>query len=400
MEWLVDSSDEILVIRADEVGPSEQPGDVTPLKTLKYRQIRSESEALSDAWFRIQKDVNGAMRLQFRNSSDSPPWRNASCRGDRSSEWLVFIRNSGQQRSVVKGINLTKPTETSWTSAITSDGRILKSKDQILKHVRNRIRLGRKLPKGCQREHIDHWMSAATHRPGSLGPRMWWENVRKESGFLSAERIAEVRGGFALPVQIEYWDQPADGDLDEDLHLTFLIVPADGNSRQRLMEAIRNADFPDFHRLVALLNFPGAETDQILESVAGRRAGEYRVASRFIEYFRYVKDQESPFDERLLGKWRLAGINETVHLDFKEDLSCTIDVQLTGATGNNRQNASIDGKGRWAVRDGKLWIARTHIRKDGKWRTGRRQFFPAKKIITLSQHAVNLEGGPPMRREE
>lgn len=361
VEWLVDSSDEIVFIQAREVETSEQTRSVSIVRTLKGQttsaQTPQELPKPDEQPFRLEKDLKGVLRLQFR-SNDPSLWRNAGWKGGRSSEWLLFIRTNGAKRWVVKGINLTKPTETSRTSAITADGIVLKQKDQILKHVENRINQQHKLPIGCQRKFIDNWKSSHTHHTSQAGPQWWFEDLRRKEVRLSDELVAQVLGGFAVPIAIEYWDEPGVGDADEDLHLTFAIVPADSRSKAKLMQSIKTSStLPPFHVLVALLNYPGKETESILQKVASDHRGSTLLANRLLEYLRYTKNPASPLDEQLLGKWRLEGRNETVYLNFQSDHLCSIDVRPTEVTRNNEYYLPIDGKGRWAVHEGKLWIA-------------------------------------------
>jgi hypothetical protein len=304
---------------------------------------------------------------------------------------LLFIRTDGVKRWLVKGINVTRPTEHSFTAAITAEGVVLKSKEQILRHVKNRIGQHRQLPADSQRKTIDNWTS---HR---MGAENWFENNRHEEVLLSKESVAQISGGFAVPVVIEYWDEPDVGDADEDLHLGFVIVPADNGYKAKLMQSIDK--FPSAHELVALLNYPGKESESILREVAVARRGSSLLANRLLEYLRYRRNPASTLDKKLLGKWTLEGGNESVKLNLRPDHSCSIDVRPTERTRKNELYLPIDGKGHWAINDGTLWIARTHVMRNGKWQMGSRQFFAPKRILSIGPDEVRLENGPPMKRQ-
>lgn len=401
VEWLVDSSDEIIFIQAQEIETTEQSAGVSVERVLKSQTPSAQKRPNADDQpFRLRKDLKGELRLQIKKH-DPTRWQNAGWKGGRTSEWLLFIRNDGVERWVVKGINLTYPTETSRTAAITADGNILKQKQKILTHVENRIKQQRKVPDGCVRKFIDNWKSHHTHHLDHAGPKWWFEDLRLRNVRLTNEVVAQVLGGFSVPVAIEYWDDPEAEDVDEDLHVTFVIVPADSDGKERLLKSIASSTSSlAFHQLVALLNYPGEETDAILEKNANSPRGSSHVAHQLLEYLRYARAPGSPWDNRLLGRWRLEGGNETVHLNFKSDHSCSIDVRPTQSTRNNKFYRPVDGKGHWAVHAGKLWISRTHIAEDGRWRKGTRQFFPPKRIVSVHSNEVKLQNGPLMKRDQ
>lgn len=146
------------------------------------------------------------------------------------------------------------------------------------------------------------------------------------------------------------------------------------------------------------MNYPGKEAERILERVIESRSASDVTASRVWYYLQYRLAPEHALDKHLIGRWDILGRNERVELEFHKDHTCVVNRRPTEATRHLSAYQPVDGRGFWAIRDGKLWIGRNQIQEDGKWILARREFFPPKKMLKIERDSVTLEGGPPMKR--
>ena len=86
------------------------------------------------------------------------------------------------------------------------------------------------------------------------------------------------------------------------------------------------------------------------------------------------------------------------HREFRQDHTCVVNTRPTKVTSHLPGYRPVEGKGYWAIRDGKLWIGRSHIQRNGKWSPARREFFAPKRMLNIARDYIKLEGGPPMKR--
>lgn len=300
------------------------------------------------------------------------------------------MRTDGQTWRLAYAINLTRPRETSSTAAFTPTGDALKTKEEILAAVSARIKLNRPLPVTCDRELVEQ----RQHRQFED----WYEATRRGGWYLSTPQVAPILGGFNIYMSNQYWDNPDEGDCDEDLHLGGVLVPAEPQYAQELFQRVEAEKHPSDRDLLALLNYPGKEAERILEKTIETGTTSGLTASRVLYYLRYRLAPQHPLDEKLIGRWNIRGRSERVELEFHEDHTCVINTRLTEVTRDSPFYRPVDGRGFWAIRDGKLWIGRNEIQEDGKWRLARREFFPPKKMLKIERDSITLEGGPPMKR--
>jgi len=390
LEWAIDSSDEIFLADLTVENPPEGPYNLVPRKALKGNiPVKAMADAISEdgrpnverprvRWIIGRGD---AVNVAFRTGSDRLSGSSGEAR--HGDEWLLFVRQEPDEPLyLVRAINLMRPRETSATSAITADGKPLKTKQEVMDAVTARLALGRRLPPECRREMIDRW-----DKPD--GGIASWSTGREGDWFLRPSDVAMMRGGFTIGVGCDYWDDPEAGDVDEDLLLTHLVVSADAAHFELLAERVRKMDHPADTDIFALLNYPGPQTEELLQSKIHSHS-----ARRAWLFLRYGENLTDPLNQQLVGPWRLLGRRERVELDLRADQTCEVDVIET--TGARRQR--LEGEGYWAVKDGKLWLSRSRIQVNDKWREARREFFEPKKILATTGDAVTLEDGPPMVR--
>lgn len=404
LEWLVDSSDEVYLVGivADPAAPADLT--VRAEKALKSGSSASGLDAATrpndravDEWL---TPANKERSIQFLRES-SGHWKIPS-NAKAGDQWLLFVRSAkAGPPSIVRVVNLTRPREHSWTAAITGSGVPLTGRRSILDAVERRIGLKRRLPAGCNRELIDRcaddpraivkWMHES---PGGVRP-------------LDPRKVEAVLGGFAVPINCGYWDGPTgDGDADEDLLLLQAVVPADPEYLGVLLEHVTRKEPGNSLQtglLYALLNYPGEKTETVLEKIGSdpsyRRSFAVRHVRSCLKYrdgltdlSKYREGLTDPLNRALVGRWRLEGSSELIELTLEADNTCTINV--------TRRSTSVTdyGKGHWAVREGRLWILRTHLKRQDRWVEHIRAFFKPKLIKKVTSTDVVLEGGPPMKR--
>jgi hypothetical protein len=210
--------------------------------------------------------------------------------------------------------------------------------------------------------------------------------------------VAAILGGFHIPISNLYWDDPEEGDQDEDLLLISILVPADKQYARELFQRVDGEKYPSDQDLLAMLNYPGREAERILEKVAGSEFSNALTASRVLNYLQYRRAPDHPLDAKLIGRWEILGRNERIELELSKDHTCVVNTRPTEVTRRLAGYQPVDGRGYWAIRDGKLWIGRNQVQRDGKWTPNRREFFPPKTMLRIEPNAITLDGGPPMKR--
>lgn len=392
LDWLVDSSDEIVIVQSErQVADRLQ---ATIRETLRQRvTVKELVKATADeeqALFRIEENDDGVDELRFRMRRTNY-WLAPGRKSHLPSEWLLFLRTDGKNWHIFRKVNLTWTRELSSTAAIIPSGEALKTKAEILEATKARLKLARKLPPGCNRELIE-----GNHR--DLGD--WFTKARQSEPYMTREQAATLRGGFVIRIDNEYWDNPNAGDVDEDLWLTHAFVPADPQYAKQVVERVTKEKHPSDESMFALLNYPGQKAENALEKVIESGSSSGLTANRILYYLRYRFSPEHRLDEKLFGKWLILGRNETVQLELRKDHTCVVNTRPTKFTAHLPHYRPVKGHGYWAIHDGKLWFGRSHAQRPaGHWSPARREFFAPKKMLQIEEDTIKLEGGPPMKRE-
>lgn len=375
LEWLVDSSDAIQVVHL---------ADPAPLDTFfvieKGREIKVPTDPAS-----VQQCLRVIDRWQIPINSRE---------FKKGDSWLVFLRTwEDKQPTMIKHISLSRPLEWSYTAAINSDGIPLVTETQILQAVEERVRLNRKLTGQARkaREHVDK---------GELGAYPWGEPSRLSLG------------GFKVRISCNLWDDAAPwykklslGDIGyrinaEDLDLTDIIVPADPKYHKPLLEAVESNDMLfGGHACKFLVNYPGEETERVLEKVASEFVG-WSDAKYVLWYFKYRHDLSDPLNVDFRGQWRLDGKEESIDLVFNDDNTFTANGSKRSGKAGEENGHQWQGRGYWVVRNNQLSIFR-HQKLHPKlgWQDiVSRTIFADKNVIKVSKEEIVLDGGPLMRR--
>lgn len=216
IEWLVDSSESIGHYKVTKAEPGEKG------KTWVYTDVQCTlASGLKGA---------GPENTQFQHyaqgTAKEPP--KAPREG---SEFLVFFSPKKEQPSVRYHISLSAPAVRGFRSvAFTKDARVLKSKEEILETVAERIKLDR---------------SVDVPSPGK------------------SANVFTPPGNGCLRVEI-----PADSEAFRALYsgsVCYLVVPADKEFRDQLLQQLKSKNVwtraKAARRLAA---YPGADTEKIL----------------------------------------------------------------------------------------------------------------------------------------
>ncbi len=117
-----------------------------------------------------------------------------------------------------------------------------------------------------------------------------------------------------------------------------------------------------------------------------------------LTHLQYCDDFSDPLNKKLIGSWHLLGRTERVELELRDDQTCSISTFPHDSRGSGSRPTT--GKGYWSVKDGKFWVARSHVIIRDESRPALRWFFPAKKILSYSEDLVKLENGLKMIKPE
>ncbi len=139
LEWLVDSSDEILLVH---IGPLAADGQPTV-----NRQSALKTHKVGSRWSSDQSFIE--------KRRWAVPVR--GLRVEEDEDWLLFVRathpDNSASRQVFHGINLTQPLKSYSTAAITREGKPLVDRQTILDAVDARVQLNRRLPPHADYHH-------------------------------------------------------------------------------------------------------------------------------------------------------------------------------------------------------------------------------------------------------
>jgi len=384
LDWLVDSADEIHHVRCV---PSESDGGVVsePLETLKPKSGKSA----------LKREEVARLR---------PPMG-----PERSGEWLFFVHLSKQsQAALSRGISLDHPMASYRTAAFTRDGKHLRDRDAIFKTTKARIALERKLPPRCDRRGVEVMIEQAP----SGGRRIFPADAYP---FGDPAPLEQYLGGMLVRISCGDWDDPDNGPYDADTWLNVAVVPVEPDDHEQLIKAARLGEeykgTPRYcHPLPCLVNFPGKRTEEFLHEVRqdpkARRNFDSLMAAYLLWYFHYRLEVADALNKQLVGSWRLEGQHERIDIELQKDNTFTA---LAGDWPNpsynsvfTRENPRRTGysKGYWVVRDGELSIFRSRhrTRKELNWEKNERQIFADKPILKVTETAVVLKDGPPMKR--
>lgn len=367
LEWLVDSSDAVYLVRLTE--PTAPDGN-----------FLIERERM----LKVPADAEAVKQCQTIDQWQIPRESLSVTDGD---QWLVFIRTWEAKRpTIVRHVNLTRPLERSATAALNSEGMPLPDRKSILRAAEERVRLNRQLSERARqvREYVD-------------------EGGGGSSPFGDPAPLEENLGGFRVRIHCDHWDNPPWGQhgyriRDEDLLLTDAIVPADPKYHKQLLEAAGRQNDPLFENRasIALVNYPGEETERVLKDVASRSAG-WTSAKYVLWYFKFRHNVSDPLNDDLVGRWRLIGQRELIDMTLDDDNTFT-------ATGFERPQQKGEeprrlwhGKGYWVVRDSQLTLwRREFLHPKLGWMSNQRTIFADKCIKEASPDAIVLAGGPLM----
>ena len=383
LEWLVDSSDEIHLV---QIVPLDANGQlaVKPLRALKTHRERLRLGTPS---------ADLASTLQGYVETRRWKGRPSEMRPSENEEWILFMRGkyTGSfiwSRNVFYGINLTQPLKSYMTAAIPREGKPLADRDTIVGAVEARVQLNRQLPPLADREATEKLR---------LGGDLWspmMQSSRAEGQ--SSTWLKAHLGGTLVRIDCDYWDT----------WLDWALVPVEPEDHVQLLEAARQeADSTQRSKfrnpILALVNFPGEETQACLQDIrAGRPSHTARMSAGLVlHFFIYHLEPTDPLNQKLLGRWRLEGLNEIIDLTFTRDQTFVATAFSRPREKHEESQHLWDGQGYWIVRDGELSITRTHAREGLSWRIGpQRELFRSKKIERVTPTEVVLHGGPPMKR--
>ncbi len=384
LDWLIDSSDEIYRVTVVEDSQSTSNLGANLEAVLKSVHSAAEPHVESKAGRTdANRPTNRAPTGSLPAFDRAPASRWEKAIGD---EWLLFVRKykDGANR-IVRGINLTRPREHSWTAAITGEGVPLADKQSILEAVRDRIDQNRRLPTRCDRDVVD---------------RLAFEPQNLEHTPFDLTVVESFLGGFAISIDCNYWDNPEDEQVDEDLWLNEVIVPADPQYQARLLEKLKSTGLGRKCRWTyALVNYPGEETRRYLKGASPHGTAAKNVLFYFQHYMPDDDTANSALVEQLIGRWRLTGQRELIDLTLEPDGTFLANGYRRPTKEGEEPRRLWVGKGSWLLRSTRLTLRRTHVRSRSQWlTTGDRIIFEHKLIRQVSAESVTLEHGPLMQR--
>jgi hypothetical protein len=360
LDWLVDSSDEIHLVRYASSGSGDE-------STMTLKPVSGKS-TLSEAALRD-------LRAGYRGV-------------------LLFVRRMADGRpKVVRSIDLHHPRASFRSAAFTREGQLIAEPEAVLAATRARIRLARRLPAGCDPFAIDDLTKLATSNGGQIA----YEDLSPHG---NPPPIAQHCLGGML-VKIGY-------DWSTEDWLCVAVVPVEPEDRDRMLQAAVLGDqyrgTPKYcHPVACLVNFPGEETEACLRRIVREeRHGSpdaFLSARQAFTYLRYRSPATDPLNAKLVGSWRLEGRRERIDVDFAKDNTFTAQAyDFPDGLSRDDPRATWRGPGYWGVRDGRLSIFRSHA--FSRLALAERTIFKDKRIKQVTDREVILEGGPPMLRRQ
>lgn len=376
LEWLVDSSDEILFVHIEPEAAYGQP-TVNQRSVLKTHKVS----------LRLTADQSLMEIRRWRGWAHGP-------RPEVNEDWLFFVRRTYRGGSasghVFHGINLTQPLKSYSTAAITRDGKPLVDRQSILAAVEARVQRDHRLSPDVDRSAVDKLA-------GVIGNK--WSREQERS--VGTTYLKAHLGGTLVRIDCDVWDR-----LGADTWLIRAVVPVEPDDHCRLMEAA--LDVPKrrpasrfLHPIMALVNFPGQETEACLTEIIKRYPlhGSSIIAKDVLHFFDYHLEPTDPKNQALVGRWRLEGRRELIDITFTRDQTFVATTFARPEHEHDRARHLWDGQGYWLVRDSRLSIMRTHVRVGLTWHDSRRELFRGKKIKGITSAEAVLDGGPPMKRK-
>lgn len=375
LEWLVDSSDEILLVH---IGPVAADGQLTVNRQSALKTHEVGPRLSADQSFLEIRQWSGSAR---------------GSRPEENEDWLLFVRGTyrgvSASRHVFHGINLTQPLKSYSKAAITREGKPLVDRQTILAAVEARVQLDHRLSPNADRRAVDKLV-------GSSGNE--WSRERERG--VGTTYLKAHLGGTLVTIDCDLWDR-----LGADTLLIRAVVPVEPDDHSRLMEAARQA--PNLrpasrfqHPIMALVNFPGEETEACLKEIIKKypTARSRDLAEEVLHFFDYHLEPTDPANQALLGRWRLEGHRELIDFTFTRDQTFVATAFARPGQEHERPRHLWDGQGYWMVRDSRLSIMRTHVRVGLTWYDASRELFRSKKVERMTPSEVVLDGGPPMKR--
>jgi hypothetical protein len=368
LEWIVRSSDAIYLVRS--LRPKQNEGSWSVELERPLREPSNPSES-------IFKTVEEAELPHGAKDGD---------------QWLVFVRTwKDKPSNVFYWVNLTRPLQRPWTAAINAKGTPLAEKAEILQAVEDRLRLNR---------HQSDRERACRERVDRRGPS-WADRYSLERSL----------GGFLVRIDCNLWDRPWDADVDyeiydEDLGLCGIVVPADPEYYEELLQEARRSvgNHPCNRRIANLINYPGPKTDEVLRELTQSKNRSRGVARNVAWYFRYRHDLSDPLHRELVGRWRLLGHRERIDITLNED--ATFIATSFDRKSEDESSQLWHGRGHWLLHNKTLSLFRTaqfralpgQSTDKPCWYSFPRMIFEDKPILSTSPTSVQLKNGPIMKR--
>lgn len=368
LEWLVDSCDTIVLIKGpaspDGAGPKDasskgiDPNGSVQRSLEIVKVIKGNSDSAKAA-------VGGlAGNVFFKQKLNLAP-------GDR--QWLFFFRDTDLEKpkrgfpTWVWSINLEHPKRSPYTAAITMHGEVLASQEEILKQVRNRIKLARPLPKRFSPKLVDN-----------LVLRNDWP--QRHMGAFSPAGLEHYLGGFPQAVDCDKWSLGLEeyGGLG-DILVTHLAVPADAEFRDAIIKALQanlnGEKINNSERLTySLINYQDPQVKELLEQIANLPGSKKTnvggsidpvlpgAARKVLQYWQFLEDAKSASNQQVVGTWEIT-YGQTKRTDQFSPTYTVIaelkDDQSLSAKGYERGNDQPlwKGTGYWVAANDELTIA-------------------------------------------
>jgi hypothetical protein len=153
--------------------------------------------------------------------------------------------------------------------------------------------------------------------------------------------------------------------------------------------------------LMALINYPGEQTEQLLEQLATSSGHDFsaRLALRYLRFYQEPPDRHDP---RLIGSWSYVGRTERVQFDLMDDFQLLAHRRPIPYPHPSKHQREWWSKGRWNLHHGRLWMMSTELRfvRSKKFTAGRAPLprFDEIPIERIKQDEIDFKGGVILRR--
>lgn len=375
LEWKVHSSDLVLLVSVESTSSGEFAIELLD-QFARDNKEAADAASLAAAWEPPQR---------YRHD-----WK-------PDGDWLLFVRRwNDEDPTVDHTVYLENPLQASRMSAVTAEGKVLEERQEILAVINDRLARGESM---TERQRLARRLVDQ----GSL------PSIRQRKEELRAtHQIEPWLGGFQIPADISLWDKiDSDRSFNESLWVNHLTVPADAaygkivfdywtnDVRMSEQERQKTAGSASRYPLGALVNYPGEQTEELLEKLMVTR--QYLDPVHVLNYLRFHEPKFDADDRQLVGSWIATSSVGQIQFDLMANHELLAHCRPSPFPHSNKHEREWIAKGRWNLHHGILRFLGTSLRVGSSDRfrqqSSPRQLLFHPHVVRVSKDKIVMEDG-------